>query len=95
MQNYCSIQPVHRLHPISAAGLEENHETDGRNGGVRVKRRRLTREQEELRLSGLRILARLIARRWLADLQPDADASHDADGRSVEGTEAALEEDAA
>lgn len=32
---------------------------------------RLTEEQEELRLSGLRILARLIALRCLADLQPD------------------------
>ena len=37
-----------------------------------MKRRRLTKEQEELRLSGLRILARLIARRCLVDLQPDA-----------------------
>lgn len=37
---------------------------------MRERKRRLTEEQEELRLSGLRILARLIARRCLADQQP-------------------------
>lgn len=39
---------------------------------MRQKKRRLTEDQEELRLSGLRILARLIALRCLADQQPDA-----------------------
>lgn len=38
---------------------------------MRQRKRRLTKEQEELRLSGLRILARLIALRCLADQQPD------------------------
>ncbi len=37
---------------------------------MRQRKRRLTKEQEELRLSGLRILARLIARRCLADQRP-------------------------
>jgi len=60
-----------------------------------VKRRRLTREQEELRLSGLRILARLIARRWLADLQPDVSRGSEGASRAVAGEEAGWEEKAA
>ena len=43
-----------------------------RSGDVQRKKRRLTEEQEELRLDGLRILARLIARRCLVDQEPDA-----------------------
>lgn len=61
-----------------------------------MKRRRLTREQEELRLSGLRILARLIARRYLADLQPDVDEEPTApDGDSTFDADAAREGEAA
>lgn len=37
--------------------------------------RRLTQEQEQLRLQGLRILARIIARRWLACPEEDAGGS--------------------
>lgn len=40
---------------------------------MRQRKRRLTKEQEELRLSGLRILARLIARRHLADQRRSVD----------------------
>ena len=40
---------------------------------MQEKKRKLTEDQEELRLSGLRILARLIARRCLADQRPGVD----------------------
>ncbi|MCY4447667.1 MAG: hypothetical protein OXE02_02320 [Chloroflexi bacterium] len=59
-----------------------------------MKRRRLTEEQEELRLSGLRMLARLIARRWLADLQPDVGRESEAVDHTAAGAEAAREEEA-
>lgn len=59
------------------------------------QKRRLTKEQEELRLSGLRILARLIARRCLADLQPGVDeGSTTLDGHAADA-DAAWEEKAA
>ena len=45
------------------------------------KRKRLTKEQEETRLRGLRILARLIARRHLAVLRGADDKPY----RSVDG----------
>ncbi len=61
-----------------------------------MKRHRLTREQEELRLSGLRILARLIARRCLADLPPGVDqGSTGPDGDGTPDVEAAREEELA
>ncbi len=66
------------------------------NGDVRVKRRRLTKEQEEQRLSGLRTLARLIALRCLADLQPGVDEEPAApDSSRVSDADAAREEELA
>ena len=62
---------------------------------MRQKKRRLTKEQEELRLSGLRMLARLIARRCLADLQPDVEREPEAPGRVDEAREIAREEELA
>ena len=63
---------------------------------MRQKKRRLTREQEELRLSGLRMLARLIARRCLADLQPGVDEESTApDGDRTPGADVAREEELA
>ena len=63
---------------------------------MRVKRRRLTKEQEELRLSGLRILARLIARRCLADPRHGIDEGSTApDGDCTSDVEAAREEEPA
>lgn len=62
---------------------------------MRQQKRRLTKEQEELRLSGLRMLARLIARRCLADLQPDVDEGSEAGGRLTAGGEDAGLEKAA
>lgn len=62
---------------------------------MRQQKRRLTREQEELRLNGLRILARLIARRCLADLQSDVSRGSEGVGRAVAGEEVAWEEEAA
>ena len=61
-----------------------------------MKRRRLTKDQEELRLSGLRILARLIAFRCLADLRPGVDEGPTApDGDCAPDVEAAREEELA
>ena len=62
---------------------------------MRQQKRRLSKEQEELRLSGLRMLARLIARRCLADLQPDVVRNSEAGSRADPGGEAAREEKAA
>ena len=61
-----------------------------------MKRRRLTKEQEELRLSGLRILARLIARRCLADVRSGTyEDSAAPDGDRTPDVEAAREEKSA
>ena len=49
------------------------------SGGQVSKRLRLTREQDELRLRGLRILARMIVRRHLASLR-EADAGLNGSG---------------
>ncbi len=62
---------------------------------MRQQKRRLTKEQEELRLSGLRILARLIARRCLVDQEPNVDERFTApDGRAADAN-AAWDEEAA
>ena len=87
-KNVCSHRATHP-HDRRATGIGCQ-----RSGDVRQKRR-LTKEQEELRLGGLRILARLIARRCLADLQPDVGRLSEAVGRAAPGEEAAREEKAA
>lgn len=62
---------------------------------MRQQKRRLTKEQEELRLSGLRILARLIARRCLADLEPHSDRGAEATDRAADAGDVDREEKAA
>ncbi len=54
---------------------------------MRQQKRRLTKEQEELRLSGLRMLARLIARRCLADLESHSGKGPESGGRMAAGGE--------
>lgn len=57
--------------PVAEATAQSNTHSDHGEWGAH-RDMRLTKEQEELRLAGLRILARLIVRARLASLMDDA-----------------------
>lgn len=61
---------------------------------MRERKRRLTREQEELRLQGLRLLARLIVRAHLASLreQEERDGARPASGGVTRNREGGSDE---
>ena len=58
-------------------------------------KRRLTDEQERQRIEGLRILARIIARHYMANPHRYHTGSAPANGQPTDGGEAARREDAA
>ena len=58
-------------------------------------KRRLTKNQERRRIEGLRILARIIARHYLANPHLYPNGSTPDDGRQTDGGEAVREEGAA
>ena len=71
------------------------HQERGFERRIVNRKRRLTPKQERQRIQGLRILARIIARHYLANPQLYRNGSAPADGQPTDGVETARKEGSA